>query len=72
MKPKIDKQAATLESELEQALRNIRAYRKTDPGYRRAIKAFIDAEVAHAGNAKPIEALLRRRLRDFPKEANQD
>jgi hypothetical protein len=44
----IDKQAASLESELDQALRNIRAYRKTDPGYTRAIKAFIDAEVDFA------------------------
>ena len=50
----IDKQAATLESELDQALRNIRAYRKTDPGYKRAIKAFIDAEVAFAAE-DPME-----------------
>lgn len=50
----IDRQAATLESELDQALKNIRAYRKTDPGYRRAIKAFIDAEVAHAAE-DPME-----------------
>ena len=46
----IDRQAATLERELDQALRNIKAYRKTDPGYRRAIRAFIDAEVAFAAN----------------------
>jgi hypothetical protein len=44
----IEKQAATLEIELEQALTNIRAYRKTDPGYKRAIKALIDAEVSFA------------------------
>jgi len=50
----IDRQAATLESELDQALRNIKAYRKTDPGYKRAIKAFIDAEVAFAAK-DPME-----------------
>lgn len=44
----IEKQATALEVELEQALKNIRAYRKRDPGYKRAIKAFIDAEVACA------------------------
>jgi len=42
----IDKQTATIEVELDQALRNIKAYRKTDPGHKRAIKAFIDAEIA--------------------------
>lgn len=50
----INRQADTLEAELEQALQNIKAYRKTDPGYKRAIKAFIDAEVAHAGE-DPME-----------------
>ena len=50
----IERQAATVESELDQALKNIRAYRKTDPGYKRAIKAFIAAEVAHAA-ADPME-----------------
>ena len=50
----IDRQAATLEHELDQALRNIKAYRKTDPGYRRAIRAFIDAEVAFAAQ-DPME-----------------
>lgn len=50
----IDRQAATVESELDQALKNIRAYRKSDPGYKRAIKAFIAAEVAHAA-ADPME-----------------
>lgn len=44
----IEKQAAALEIELEQALRNIREYRNADPGYKRAIKALIDAEVRFA------------------------
>lgn len=44
----IEKQAATLETELEQSLKNIRACRKADPGYKRAIKALIDAEVSFA------------------------
>ena len=50
----IDRQAATIEDELDQALRNIKAYRKTDPGYKQAIKAFIDAEVAFAAE-EPME-----------------
>lgn len=50
----IDRQAATIENELEQALRNIKGYRKTDPGYKRAIKAFVDAEVAFAAE-DPME-----------------
>ena len=70
----IDKQAATIESELDQALRNIKAYRKTDPGYKRAIKAFIDAEVAFAAEdpmegtrepqaAGPAVSMVREMLR---------
>lgn len=70
----IDKQSATLESELDQALRNIRAYRKTDRGYKRAIKAFIDAEVAFAAEdpmegtrepqaAGPAVSMVREMLR---------
>lgn len=50
----IERQAATVESELDLALKNIRAYRKADPGYKRAIKAYIAAEVAHAA-ADPME-----------------
>lgn len=70
----IERQAANLENELEQALRNIKAYRKTDPGYKRAIKAFIDAEVAFAAEdpmegsreplaAGPAVAMVREMLR---------
>src|SRR4029077_6583858 len=70
----IDRQAATLESELDQALRNIKAFRKTDPGYKRAIKAFIDADVAFAAEdpmegsreakpAAPAVSMVRKMLR---------
>jgi hypothetical protein len=41
----IDRRAATIESQLDQALESIRAYRKADPGHKRALRAFIDAEV---------------------------
>lgn len=71
----IERQAATIQSELEQALRNIDAYRKTDPGYKRAIKAVIDAEVAFAAedpmegsrepqSAGPAVSMVRDMLRD--------
>lgn len=70
----IEKQVASLEEELAQALRNINAYRKTDPGYKRAIKAFIDAEVTYAAQdpmegaskppaAGPAVAMVREMLR---------
>jgi hypothetical protein len=70
----IDRQAATLERELDQALRRIKAYRKADPGYRRALNAFIDAEVALAAEdpmegsrapqaAGPAVAMVREMLR---------
>ena len=55
----IDRQAATLEHELDHALRQIKTYRKTDPGYRRAIRAFIDAEVAFA-RGDPMEGSRTR------------
>ena len=55
----IDRQIAPIEEELDQALKNIDAYRKTDPGYKKAIKAFIDAEVAHAGE-DPMEGASDR------------
>jgi len=70
----IERQAAMIEGELEQAVRNIKAYRKTDPGYKRAIKAFIDAEVAFAAEdpmegcrepraAGPAVSMVREMLR---------
>ena len=50
----IERQTASITDELEQALRNIKAYRKTDPGYKRAIRAFIDSELAFAAQ-DPME-----------------
>ena len=50
----IARQTAAIANELEQALRNINAYRKTDPGYKRALKAFIDSEVEFAAH-DPME-----------------
>lgn len=55
----IDRQIAPIEEELDQALKNIKAYRKTDPGYKKAIKAFIEAEVAHA-TEDPMEGTRER------------
>lgn len=55
----IDRQIAPIEEELDQALKNIKAYRKTDPGYKKAIKAFIEAEVAHAAQ-DPMEGARER------------
>jgi hypothetical protein len=55
----IDRQIAPIEEELDQALKNIKAYRKTDPGYKKAIKAFIKAEIAHA-TQDPMEGTRER------------
>lgn len=55
----IDRQIAPIEEKLDQALKNIKAYRKTDPGYKKAIKAFIEAEVAHA-TEDPMEGTRER------------
>ena len=71
----IERQIACLEEELAQVLRNVNAYRKTDPGYKRAIKAFIDAEVTFAAQdpmerspkpqaAGPALSMVREMLRD--------
>ncbi|MBI3374545.1 MAG: hypothetical protein HY017_22700 [Betaproteobacteria bacterium] len=70
----IERQVCTLESELDRALQNIKAYRETDPGYKRAIKAFIDAELAFAAEdpmegtrepraAGPVVSMVREMLR---------
>jgi hypothetical protein len=70
----IDRRAATIESQLDQALESIRAYRKADPGHKRALRAFIDAEVTHAAEdpmegtpepraAGPAVSMVRKILR---------
>jgi hypothetical protein len=70
----IDRRSATLETELAEALRSIKAYRKTDPGYKRAIQAFIKAEVDNAAedpmeggpqpkSVGPAVSLVRKMLR---------
>lgn len=70
----IEKRAATIEAQLDQALESIRAYRKVDPGHKRALRAFIDAEVAHAAEdpmegtpephpAGPAVSMVRKILR---------
>ena len=55
----IERRTAAAEDELERALSNIRAYRKSDPGYRNAIEEFIEAEVAFAGD-DPVEGSTER------------
>jgi predicted transcriptional regulator len=50
----IAKQSASLERELDQALKNVRAYRRNDPGYKRAIESLIDAEASLA-DQDPME-----------------
>lgn len=50
----IDKQTQALEAELHHALAELKAYRKSDYGFAKARKAFVEAEVAHRAD-DPLE-----------------
>lgn len=52
-------QSETLECKLEQTLKNLKAYRRRDPGFRQAIKAFVETEALHDDPAEgQVSALL--------------
>ena len=71
----IDKGTARLEADFEEALDRLKEYRRSDPGFKRAVRAFVDAEVA-CGAHDPVEGrpiprevgpavtMVRERLRD--------
>ncbi|MFT3663717.1 hypothetical protein [Piscinibacter sp.] len=42
----IEAQSESLERKLEQTLTSLKAYRRRDPGFRKAIEAFAEAEAA--------------------------
>jgi hypothetical protein len=48
------------EPSLEPHLANLRAYRKRDPGFRRAIAAFVEAE---ASSDDPLEGTVDQRMK---------
>ncbi len=69
----LESRSATVEAELEEILRRVRAYRKVDPNFESAIVRFADAEAAFAKNdpaegkvassAGPAQKLVRDLIR---------
>jgi predicted DNA-binding protein len=55
----LQKRSAEIESDLEQILKRIRAYREKDPNFDAAIAAFVDAE-ASSGAKDPAEGHTQR------------
>lgn len=53
----IDLRTAELESDAADLLRALQAYRRSDPGFKRAIRAVIEAEVAYRDD-DPVEGTL--------------
>ena len=50
----IEKGAMDMEADIEDTLRRLRQYRRSDPGFKRAIAAFVDAEATY-GSRDPVE-----------------
>jgi hypothetical protein len=69
----LDTRSATVEAELEETLRRVKAYRQADPGFESAISKFADAEAelapddpveGHSTRAKgPAQRLVRELIR---------
>ena len=70
----IERGTADMEADIEDTLSRLRHYRRSDPGFKRAIAAFVDAEATH-GSRDPVEgrtlseapgpavSMIRERLR---------
>lgn len=63
----IDRRSAELEKELEATLENVRAVRKSDPGFKRGIAAFAKAEAALEHD--PVEGKIITNLTPAQKKA---
>jgi predicted transcriptional regulator len=57
LKQYIDRRTASTEASLEAVLARLREYRLSDPGFRKAISAFVDAE-ATLGKSDPAEGTV--------------
>jgi predicted transcriptional regulator len=55
----IERRSAQVESDLQDQLARVRAYRRSDPGFERAIGELVDAETRH-GARDPIEGRSRK------------
>lgn len=55
----LDARAATIEAELEETLRRVKAYRQADPDFESAISKFAEAE-AELGAEDPVEGQSTR------------
>lgn len=56
----VERRTAEVEIDLEATLRRVKAARKRDPRFKRAIASFVAAEARHA-KADPVEGTLVRR-----------
>lgn len=56
----IEKRTAEIESDLQQVLTRVRAYRRSDPKFEKAIAQFVDAE-ASSGSDDPVEGHTKPR-----------
>ena len=54
----VERQSSEVEADLQQVLERVKAYRRSDPGYKRLWAEFADAEARH-GKDDPIEGRIK-------------
>jgi hypothetical protein len=54
----VERQSSQVEADLQQVLERVKAYRRSDPGYRRLWAEFVDAEARH-GKDDPVEGRIK-------------
>ena len=54
----VERQSSEVEAELQQVLERVKAYRRSDPGYKRLWAEFVDAEARH-GKDDPVEGRIK-------------
>jgi hypothetical protein len=54
----VERQSSEVEADLQQVLERVKAYRRSDPGYKRLWAEFVDAEARH-GKDDPIEGRIK-------------
>jgi predicted transcriptional regulator len=54
----VEHQSSQVEADLQQVLERVKAYRRSDPGYRKLWAEFVDAE-ARYGKDDPVEGRIK-------------
>ena len=54
----VERQSSQVETDLQQVLERVRAYRRSDPGYRKLWAEFVNAEARHGKN-DPVEGRIK-------------